>query len=109
MWTDRGGLLREQERVFIAERAEIPRFPSCPVLLPEPRPNMRTREEIQRDIRQTEDRLRQLKVELASTPPPSEQTRPAHELSPQEYKRYGRQMILNAVGLPGTYNSALQT
>ncbi|KAI5287037.1 Urmylation protein [Ascosphaera acerosa] len=79
-----------------------------------------SRETLQRQIAAAEEQLARLRTELARTeqelelepaapPPVAAVAEPAHDpraagqlpLSLEEYRRYGRQMILPAIGLPG--------
>ncbi|KAL8278437.1 hypothetical protein RQP46_009127 [Phenoliferia psychrophenolica] len=61
---------------------------------------MRLRTAIEADLARAREQVALLEAELAASiaPPRPPTTLP---LSAREYKRYGRQMILNAVGLPG--------
>jgi len=68
-------------------------------------------EALRRQISDTEETLRYLKEELAqiesrdnttSAKNPSSDP-PKWPLSPEEYKRYGRQMIIPNIGIQGTY------
>ncbi|GAA5970261.1 hypothetical protein JCM3765_000975 [Sporobolomyces pararoseus] len=82
-------------------------------------PPSRSRSEILSEISQAQSRLAQLEAELASLPTSSSQNlsisssvtpngtgtvaagKQEWPLSLREYKRYGRQMLINPVGLPG--------
>lgn len=66
---------------------------------------MRDRAAVEVELAQAREQVAHLEAELASIDPPPT-ARPHSStglpLSAREYQRYGRQMILSAVGLPGT-------
>lgn len=62
----------------------------------------RTRADILRDIDLARHKLHDLEIELAQHGLSSPNlAHDSHELSLHEYQRYGRQMILNSIGLQG--------